>query len=249
MFLLIPLAFIAGVLTAFTPCALPVLPIVLASGLQKRSRTLGVILGLVIVFALATLLLSTIVAAFGLSPDAIRNFSVVLLFIIGLLLAFPQAWIRIQAKIEQVWHPPTLGADKQDFLGGFLTGGSLGIVWTPCVGPIVAVVTALTASDPFSVSAVAITFAYAAGIGVSLWYIARGGAKASENITFIKRNNEKIRQWFGFIIMVTAVMIGLKWDLILLTWTTENLPEVWTQAGSLLQDNEIVKQQLRDLRQ
>lgn len=248
MFVLLPIAFIAGVLTAFTPCALPVLPIVLASGLGKKSRTLGVISGLVIVFAIASLFLSSIVIATGISPDVIRNISVMLLILIGLLLLFPNAWIYMQAKIEQVWHPPTLGVGKEDFWGGFLTGGSLGVVWTPCVGPIVAVVTALTASSPLSLSAWLITFSYALGIGVALWFIARGGAKANEKLGFVKANNQKMRQVFGIVLIVTALFIGTGLERTFQAWSLEVLPDSWTQAGSFLQDSVVVEENLEQLR-
>lgn len=48
MFLLIPIAFISGILTVFSPCVLPILPAVLASGIDGNTRRIkGVIIGLV----------------------------------------------------------------------------------------------------------------------------------------------------------------------------------------------------------
>lgn len=247
MFVILPIAFMAGVLTAFTPCALPILPIILASGLEKRKRTLGIISGLIVFFVITTLFLSSIVQFSKIGPDTIRLISMVMLVLVGLLLIFPEVWQKFQFEIEKHWHVPVLGKERTDFIGGFLTGSTLGIVWTPCVGPVVAAITALTASSGFSISALLIALSYGLGIGLSLWFIAIGTGKATSKLGIIKRNNEKIRKIFGIIIIVTAVFILFGIDKKLQTWTLNNLPSEWTQAGSLLQDSELVVNELDEL--
>ena len=247
MFILLPISFVAGILTSFTPCALPVLPIVLASGLEKRKRTTGIIVGLIAVFVLMTVLLSAIVKATGISAESIRLGSIAVLFILGLILVFPQIWAKIQPKIELYWRPPILGKQRQDFLGGFLTGGSLGVVWTPCVGPIVASVTALTAASPLSLSAWAIAISYGLGIGLSLSFIAFGGSRAIAKLAFLKRNQQNLRKIFGAVVVITAIFLFTNADRILRAWAIENLPQYWSQAGTLFQDNEFVQEEIKKL--
>jgi len=249
MIIIALIAFAAGILTAFTPCALPILPVVLASGLEKRARTIGTIVGLVTLFVVVTLTLSSIVSLLGVSADSIRNASMVFLLAIGFLLIFPDKWAIIQHAIERRWRIPTLGRGREDFAGGFLTGASLGVVWTPCVGPVVAAVTALTASSETSGAAIIITSAYGLGIGLSLWVIALGGKKILDRFGFVKTKNSHIRQWFGVIIVLTALSILVGLDRSLQTWTLKNLPESWTQAGSFLQDSDLIRDKLDDVRQ
>ena len=57
MALLIPIAFLVGIVTVFTPCILPVLPIVLASGgtAETKRRPYAIVVGLVTTFTLFTL--------------------------------------------------------------------------------------------------------------------------------------------------------------------------------------------------
>lgn len=248
MILLLPIAFVAGVLTAFTPCALPVLPIIMASSLESKGRRIGIIVGLVTFFVLATLLLSVVAQRFGISPDDLRNISIFLLFIIGILLIFPHIWEKLQGKIEFYWHPPILGKGKSNFLGGFLTGGSLGAVWTPCVGPVVAIVTALTATSPLSLSAWLITISYGLGIGLSFWFIALFGSREVAKLNFVKKNNKILRQVFGLVVVFTAVFIYFGGDKALRSFALSVLPKQWTQAGSIFQDNPFIQRKIEELK-
>ena len=247
MFLLIPIAFVAGLLTAFTPCALPVLPVVLGSSTDSRNKIKGVILGLVMVFVLLSLTLASLVQLLGLSVSTIRWLSIGLLLVMGGMMIFDKLWIQIQAQIERVWHPPTWGKDRSDFVGGLLLGGSLGMVWTPCVGPVVGAVTALTASSPFSLISWLIMLGYGGGIGLGLYLIALGGQKAGQKLSLIKQHNQRMRLIFGLIVWLTAAMIALGWDTRLQAWTLQHLPAAWTQAGGFLQNSQWVIQQLDKL--
>ncbi len=73
MYLLLPIAFVSGVLTVFSPCVLPLLPIILASGIDGRiSKIRGIIIGLVMSFTIASLLLTALVRLLNISADAVR---------------------------------------------------------------------------------------------------------------------------------------------------------------------------------
>ncbi|MBI2021533.1 cytochrome c biogenesis protein CcdA, partial [Candidatus Daviesbacteria bacterium] len=169
MLFLIPIAFISGILTVFSPCVLPILPVVLASGIDGNTKRIkGVIAGLVISFTIASLLLATLVRVLGIPADTIRIFAVGLLVIFGLSLVFPIIWEKVQVFIEKFWHFQPKQSKDSGFWGGFLTGVSLGIVWTPCIGPVVAAVATLAAVSNFSYTTVLIAFAYALGTAVPL---------------------------------------------------------------------------------
>src|SRR2546430_15791116 len=57
MAILIPIAFVAGVITAFSPCVLPVLPIILVGGgaADTRRRPYAIVAGLVATFTVFVL--------------------------------------------------------------------------------------------------------------------------------------------------------------------------------------------------
>lgn len=249
MLLLLPIAFISGILTVFSPCVLPILPIILASGIDGNTKRIkGVIAGLVVSFTVASLLLASIVRILGIPADMIRLLAVGLLVIFGLSLIFPQIWERVQGWLEKHWHFQPVQNKKSGFGGGFITGVSLGIVWTPCIGPVVAAVATLAAVSSFSLSAVLIALAYALGTGIPLYFIAKGGSKISSRLSFVKKESQKIRQVFGLIILATALFIWSGADRALQAWTINNLPESWTQITSTFENSVNVDSQLEKLK-
>lgn len=249
MLLLIPIAFISGILTVFSPCVLPILPVVLASGIDGNTRRIkGVITGLVISFTIASLLLATLVRVLGIPADTVRILAVVLLMIFGIGLVFPVLWDKVQYWIEKYWRFQPVHSQGGGFWGGFLTGTSLGVIWTPCIGPVVAAMATLAAVSSFSLTMFAVVFAYAIGTGIPLYFIAKGGNAASQKLTFFKTENQKIRQVFGLIILATALFIWTGADRILQAWTLTNLPESWTQIATTFEKNVNVDKQLNQLK-
>ncbi len=247
--ILILIAFVSGILTVFSPCVLPILPIILASGIDGNTKRIkGVIAGLVVSFTLASLLLATIVRVLGIPADMVRLLAVGLLVGLGLSLVFPKIWEVIQATIEKYWHFQPSQNKSEGFGGGFFTGISLGIVWTPCIGPVIATVATLAAVGSFSLISVLIAFAYAVGTAVPLYFIARGGNAITQRLSFIKTQNQKIRQVFGLIILATALFIWSGADRALQTWTLDHLPESWTQLTTSFEkkvSNDVELQRIR----
>lgn len=248
MFLLIPIAFISGILTVFSPCVLPILPIILASGIDgKISRIRGIIVGLVISFTIASLLFATVVRAFGIPADTIRNGAVILLVILGISMVFPAMWGKVQFIVERYWHVKPIQNQNSSFGSGLLTGVSLGIVWTPCIGPVVATVATLAAVDRFSFGTVLIVFAYALGTGIPLYFIAKGGQKVTSRLTIFKTKNETIRRIFGIIILATAVFIWTGSDRALQAWMISHLPTSWTQLATTFENKANTNQSLQEI--
>src|SRR5438067_1584899 len=90
MTLLVLFAFLSGLATIISPCVLPVLPLVLStSGGGGRLRPLGVALGFVASFTIATLALTAIVQALQLPPDLLRTVAIVALGLFGLSMLVP----------------------------------------------------------------------------------------------------------------------------------------------------------------
>ncbi|HLX31305.1 MAG TPA: cytochrome c biogenesis protein CcdA [Gaiellaceae bacterium] len=175
LLLLLGIGFIAGVIAAVSPCVLPVLPIVLAGGAAGgRRRPYAIIAGLVASFTVFTLSASALLSALGLPQDTLRDLAIALLFIVAATLFVPRLGEVIEAPLSRLSRRPS-----GDLGGGFLLGASLGLVFVPCAGPVLATVTVLAAQHRFSGTLVLLTLCYAVGSGVVLLLIAVGGQRVS----------------------------------------------------------------------
>jgi len=249
MYLLIPIAFLSGILTVFSPCVLPILPIILSSGIDgDTNRIKGVIVGLVMSFTAASLLLATAVRFFGVPADSIRDSAVLLLILLGISMIFPTLGDKVQTVIEHFWKVRPTHKKSGGFNGGIVTGISLGVVWTPCIGPVLATVATLAAINSISLITALIAFSFALGTGLPLYYIAKGGRSITSKLSIFKQKNQQIRQLFGVIIIITVLFIWTGADRGLQAWTLSHLPESWTQVGLLFQDNEYVKKSLLQIK-
>src|SRR4051812_46060847 len=148
MVLLILFGFIAGAATAVSPCVLPVLPVVLAAGATGgRRRPLGIVAGLTVSFTFATVALVYVIDALGLPDDFLRMFAIVVLLLFGITLVIPSLSARVEAWLTRLAPSPRRGSVEGGFGSGVLVGLSLGLVYAPCAGPILAGVITVSASQ------------------------------------------------------------------------------------------------------
>jgi cytochrome c biogenesis protein CcdA/thiol-disulfide isomerase/thioredoxin len=181
--LLLLIGFLAGVITAVSPCVLPVLPIVLAGGASGgRRRPYAIVAGLVASFTLFTLTASAILSALGLPQDLLRNIAIALLFVVAATLFVPRFGMLLEVPLARLSRRPSA-----DLGGGFLLGVSLGLVFVPCAGPVLATVTVLSAQHRFGAELVFLTLFYAAGAGLVLLLIALGGQRVSRRLRTTRR--------------------------------------------------------------
>ena len=89
-------AFLAGILTIAAPCILPMLPIILGAsvGQTDKKRPLFIVLGFILSFAAASLILSLIVTHLGLSQNTIRYGAIIILFIFAVFMIWPTPFCR-----------------------------------------------------------------------------------------------------------------------------------------------------------
>ena len=99
----IALAFVAGLITAVSPCVLPVLPIVLGSGIgENRRRPFAIIAGLATCFLVSVLFAAWALDALGLPSDLLRNVSIGLLFLLAATLLVPQLGVLIERPLARL---------------------------------------------------------------------------------------------------------------------------------------------------
>ena len=202
MLLLVGVAFVAGVVTAISPCVLPVLPIVLAGGATGgKRRPYAIVAGLVASFTAFTLAATALLTALGLPEDLLRNVAIAVVLVVGLSLLF--------RPLAQLLERPfrALGRRRPgDVGGGFVLGASLGLLFTPCAGPIIAAVAALAATSRFSVETVLVTFSYALGAGVVLLLLAFAGQRGMSTGR-LRAHAPEVRRALGGLVVAVAVLM------------------------------------------
>jgi cytochrome c biogenesis protein CcdA/thiol-disulfide isomerase/thioredoxin len=203
---LLGVGFLAGLVTSLSPCVLPVLPILLAGGASGGShKPYAIVGGLVVSFTVFTLAAATLLDALGLPEDFLRDLAIALL----LLVAGTLFWPRLGALLERPFHFLTRRRSNSDLGGGFLLGASLGLVFVPCAGPVLAAVSVLAANEEVGLKVVLLTLAYALGASIPMLAIALGGRRAS---AALRSRMMFLRPALGVVIGLTAIGIALGLD-------------------------------------
>ncbi|WAC62833.1 cytochrome c biogenesis CcdA family protein [Pseudoxanthomonas sp. SL93] len=223
------LAALAGMATILSPCILPVLPIVLATGTGRdRATPLWIIGGFVGTFAASGILLGTLAASSGELQAGIRTGSIIVLMLAGLACFRPTPFERAVAWTQQQWSriaPPRMAlAGIGGRPGALIIGASLGLAWTPCAGPVLASVLALAASSQQPAKASALLGVYAVGAGIPMLLIAYGGHWINARLPFLQRHADLLRKCFGAVAVAVAVLQLLQYDVFVSAWATQWLP-------------------------
>ena len=210
MISLLVVAFAAGLATALSPCVLPILPVVAAtSGAGGRRRPLGMAAGLVLTFTIFTLTAARVLDALGLPDDALRTLGIALLALAGIALLVP----AVAELAGRPFQPLARAAGRRvrggdGFAGGVAIGAALGLVWTPCAGPVLAAVSVLAANQDVSARVVAITLAYAFGAALPLLGIALAGQRATARIQALRAHGPALRRAAGAIMVAAAALFA-----------------------------------------
>ena len=222
------LALLAGVVTIAAPCTLPVLPILLGAsvGHSGRTRPAMIALGFVISFSAVALLLSWITRVFDFDPNVLRNGALVLLLGFGLLMIWPAPFEWLSIRIA--WLTNGRGADNvaahQGNIGGFVLGTTLGLVWTPCAGPVLGSILTIVATSSDTAWASALLIAYAIGAAVPMLAIAYGGQAVTTRVRSIARISPRLQQGFGVVVIAFAIAAYFQYDTQILVWLTGFYP-------------------------
>ena len=211
------IGFLGGLITGISPCILPVLPVIflssMGSGTGASSRSMRattrpylVIAGLVCSFSLATLIGSALLSAMHLPQDAIRWAALVVLTLIGLGLIFPP----LQHLIERpfAFLPQRQIGSSTD---GFGLGLTLGALYVPCAGPVLAAIVVAGGTASLGPSVIVLTATFALGNALPLLAFALAGRRVAERVTAFRRRQRQIQIVGGIAMIVLAV--GLVFNL------------------------------------
>lgn len=248
MFVLLIFTFLSGLITILAPCIWPLLPIVLSSSATGGKRKpLGITLGILLSFAVVTLTISYIVKLIPFNPDALRFVAVFVIAFLGLTLLIPKLNQVMEGYVSRISGKFNLGKTGDGFIGGLVTGLALGIVWSPCAGPILATIATLAATRAVNFQIILVTVVYVVGIGIPLFFFAALGSKFFIKNRSLAKYTVKIQQIFGIVMILSAIVIFTNFDKVLEAKLLNAFPS-YSRFLLLLENNQAVTQQLEAIK-
>ena len=221
-------AFLGGILTIAAPCILPMLPIILGAsvGQTNKQRPLLIVAGFVVSFAAASLLLSELVIHLGFSPDLIRHIAIAVLSILAVFMIWPKPFEILMSKLSPAINKASnMGQPQKGNMGALILGLVLGIVWTPCAGPILGAILTLVATQGTTAKAVGLIIAYALGAGLPMLIIAYGSQYITTKVRSIAAYSLRIQQVFGVLILLLVAAMYFQYDTIIENKLTAFFPQ------------------------
>jgi cytochrome c biogenesis protein CcdA/thiol-disulfide isomerase/thioredoxin len=226
-------ALIAGAATAVSPCVLPVLPVVLSAGATGgRRRPLGIVTGLTLSFTFATVALVYVIDALGLPDDLLRTAAIAILLLFGATLIVPALSARLEAWLQRIAPKARRGDPEGGFWSGALVGFSLGFVYAPCAGPILAGVITVSAAQSFTAGRLAVAFSYGIGSAIVLYALMLGGRRATRRLS---RNAGRFQMATGAVMVVMAMAMLGDLDTRFQTAIATHLPSVLVDPAASLE--------------
>ncbi len=226
------LAFGAGLLTALSPCVLPLLPLVMGSAARSRCGPAALAAGFVTTFTVIGVLLASVGTALGLNDTAVRGISAAMLVAAGVLMISH----RLQDATGR-WLSPLASASARlsmratEGLGAqFFIGALLGGVWSPCVGPTLGAALGLAARGDSLPRAAAIMAAF--GMGSATLLLAAGYASRAvvgQRLRLL-RAGESGRLVFGIVLLLIGASVASGVDKSIESAFLARLPQWWVEV-------------------
>lgn len=213
LLLAIPIAMLAGLVSFASPCVLPLVPGYLAyvggftdaAGRAARGRgrvLLGVLL-FVLGFSLVFVFYGAASGAVGswlkLYTDVITRVLGVVVIAMGLV--FIGQFSFLQRTMKPSWRPAT------GLAGAPLLGIVFGLGWTPCLGPTLASIIALSYGAGSPARGALLAFVYCLGLGIPFLLVALGLSWVTGSIAFLKRHIRTINIVGGALLVVIGVLM------------------------------------------
>jgi cytochrome c-type biogenesis protein len=204
-------ALLAGVVSILSPCVLPLLPGVVAYSTEKNKLVpLAIVLGLAASFT-AMGIASAIFGAFLMDYiDYLKLASGILILFMGLYIlsrTVEDIVLRIWQflPLSRISHPGAMGIDETSLFGGLVLGASLGIVWMPCVGPMLASILMLVAQDGRVIYGASLLLTYSAGLAVPMLVIAYSSNLLTTQLKTVSKYTFLIRKIAGTILILAGL--------------------------------------------
>jgi cytochrome c-type biogenesis protein len=226
------LSVVAGGLTTLSPCVFPILPLVVGGAMAgNRLAPLAMGAGMVASFALMGMLVGALGDALGIDGDSIRIAGAVLLIAFGIVMLVPalnNRFTQLMTPLAGFANQASSRVQGRSLAGAFALGALLGMVWSPCSGPLLASALTLVATQGNAADGALILGLFGLGAAVPLIAIAyatRAGFARSRD--WVLAHIVKLKQGFAWLILLVGIAILFGGDKWLEAQVTQRLPDAW----------------------
>ena len=232
------LSLLAGSLTTLSPCVFPILPMVLGGAAQgNRLAPLAMGLGMALSFAGIGVVIGALGPVIGLDSDHVRLFGAVLLMALGVMM-----WVPVlNERFTQRMMPLASGANNMSsrlqgdtLWGALLLGSVLGLVWSPCSGPLLASALTLVASEGGALRGGIVLGIFGLGAALPLVAVAYASRRGFQSVRDkVLAHGDRVKKVFGGLIFLAGLAIASGGDKWLEAQIVPLLPEAWLRAATL----------------
>lgn len=226
------LSLAAGGLTTLSPCVFPLLPLVLGGALQNnRFAPVAMGVGMIASFAAIGMVLGALGPALGIDADTVRMAGAAMLIAFALVMLVPALGERFTQWMLPIASSANAASAKLNggsLFGALTLGGVLGLVWTPCSGPLLGSALTLVASEG-GVGRGGIVLGIF-GLGAAIPLVAVGYASRSgfaRMRDWVLARIERARHGFALLLGAMGVAILTGADKWLETRVVQWLPDAW----------------------
>lgn len=228
------LSLAAGGLTTLSPCVFPLLPLVLGSALQgNRYAPVAMGAGMVLSFAAIGMALGSLGPALGIDGDSVRMAGAAMLIAFALVMLVPalgERFTRWMLPIASSANAASARLDGGSLSGALMLGGVLGLVWSPCSGPLLGSALSLVASEGGVGRGGLVLGIFGVGAAIPLVAVAYASRRGFDTVRdWVLRRIERVRHVFALLLGAMGVAIlsgGDKWlEARVLQW----LPDAWVR--------------------
>ncbi|HKH55462.1 MAG TPA: cytochrome c biogenesis protein CcdA [Propionibacteriaceae bacterium] len=226
MVLALPVALLAGLVSFFSPCVVPLLPGYLsyATGLgaaeviegpKRKSRmllgTTGFVLGFAVIFVITGVVAGSLGQALYEYRTVINRVLGVVVIALGLIFA---GLLPIGQRDLRPHRVPAVGVAAAPLLGMVFALG-----WTPCISPTLGVVVNLGFNEGTALRGGLLGFVYALGLGIPFVLAGLAFSRMSRAMAFFREHQQMIMRIGGVLLVVVGLMLLTgAWD-----WLTSML--------------------------
>lgn len=215
-------AFLAGLLSFFSPCTLPLAPLFLShltgmqgeelarAGAAARGRLVRHTAAFIVGFSLVFILLFGLPA--GLIGQALQSHRDMILRLGGVfLIALGLAYLGLFRLpiLSRQWRPRLGGVQRGRPFTSLLVGATFALGWTPCIGVILAAINTLALAGANSADALLLLAAYALGLGIPFMALALSFGRVLPLLRGVTRYLPVLNRLAGaFIVVIGLCMLA-----------------------------------------
>ncbi|MFZ9677235.1 MAG: cytochrome c biogenesis CcdA family protein [Quisquiliibacterium sp.] len=229
------LSFVAGSLSTLSPCVFPLLPLVVGGVVHAHHHTgpLAMGLGMVTSFVITGVLVAAVGPSIGIDASHLRTAGAVMLIVIGLALLGlefghladgPLSWLASLGQyLSDHVHP-------EHRRGAFVLGGLLGVIWSPCSGPLLGSGIAMVASQGDILGGALLFGVFGLGAATPLMFVSYASQSLFKRTnSLVARYGVLLRRIFAVAILLLGVSVLTDFDRYLERVVLDKLPAWWVK--------------------